>query len=412
MRALPALTLTTAVLLVGFVTWRGAGSHAEVGSAGPTGPAVEIAAAVGPVDPDVEAASKALVEADGPASPTQARALRTAIEKLDLLLERDRTQPDFLFYRGIAAALASDEEGTKSFVARLATASPLRQRDARCVYLKALQILTFDARRPDPALKLLRLLKSEAPTFLPEPVDRALHRALMQASVTRSAPHQGDEAVAFMEEAVKLVRNDPRRLPMTRRMLAMTYARANRFPEAEEIWRAIVEATEGKNVDFVSGLANVLAAQNRWEDAIPWFTRTLELAAAGAPSGDAGVQEARLRRGNCYRMLGHLDEAKADLERYVADRPADHRGQYWLGMLWFDGYDDPEKALPYLEAARRAAPWCDTYGRTLLQLYATRLPDPARAEALKRDMETHEKEYRKKLEALAAESRDGLTLCR
>ena len=37
------------------------------------------------------------------------------------------------------------------------------------------------------------------------------------------------------------VAQDPRLLPMTRRMLALTYTRASRYPEAEEIWRAIVD---------------------------------------------------------------------------------------------------------------------------------------------------------------------------
>ena len=81
-------------------------------------------------------------------------------------------------------------------------------------------------------------------------------------------------------------------------------------------------------------------------------------------------------------------------------------------MLWFDGHDDPAKALPYLERSYRAAPWCEVYGRVLLQLYEVRMPDPAKAASLRREMEANASAHQAKMAALAKESRDGVSICR
>ena len=415
MRTLPVLSLATVALLAGFVFWRARGAHDRYAAAPlpgeATGTAVEVAADE-PLDPDALAASRALKEADAPASPAQSRALNTAIEKLDRLVAREPQNAEYVFYRGIAASMARDEPGLKEFLGRLATVSPLKERDARFVYLKAIGHLAFQASKPDPAVRLLQLLRAEAPTFMPEPVNRALHRALMQASVVRSEPQFRDEAVKLMLEAVALVRNDPRLLAQTQRVLARTYVRAQRFQEAEEIWRTLVEQHGDRDVDAMSGLANTIAMQDRFEEAVAAFTKVLQLLERGAIPGDAGVPEARLRRGNCYRLLGRLEEARADLERYVAEHPDDHRGIHWLGMLWFDAHDDAEKALPYLERAYRAAPWCEVYGRVLLQVYEVRRPDPEKAASLRREMEANAPAHQAKMAALGKESRDGVSICR
>lgn len=415
MRTLPVLSLVTAAIVVGFVAWRARGAHDgfAAGATGtePTGPSVEVAADA-PLDPDALAASRALKEADAPPSPAQSRALDTAIQKLDQLVAREPQNAEYVFYRGIAATMARDESGSSQFLGRLATVSPLKERDARFVYLKAIGLLAFQASKPDPAVRLLQVLRAEAPTFMPEPVNRALHRALMQASVVRSEPQSRDEAVKLMLEAVALVRTDPRLLAQTQRVLARTYIRAQRFHEAEEIWRSLVEQHGERDVDAMSGLANTIAMQDRFDEAVVAFTQVLGLLERGAIAGDAGVPEARLRRGNCYRLLGRLDEARADLERYVAEHPDDHRGVHWLGMLWFDGHDDPAKALPYLERSYRAAPWCEVYGRVLLQLYEVRMPDPAKAASLRREMEANASAHQAKMAALAKESRDGVSICR
>jgi len=215
-----------------------------------------------------------------------------------------------------------------------------------------------------------------------------------------------------MEEALALAGDDPRLVAATRRLLAHTYARAQRFPEAEDLWRKMVEATGGRDVDSVSGLANTLSMQDRFEEAVVEFTRVLTLLEQGAMYGNVGVPEARLRRGNCYRLLGRLDDARADLERYVQGHPDDHRGVHWLGMLWFDGYEDAAKAVPYFERAYRAAPWCEVYGTLLLQVYELRIPNPEKAASLRREMAANTDAHKKKMEALGKESRDGVSICR
>lgn len=81
-------------------------------------------------------------------------------------------------------------------------------------------------------------------------------------------------------------------------------------------------------------------------------------------------------------------------------------------MLWFDAHDDAEKALPYLERAYRAAPWCEVYGRVLLQVYEVRRPDPEKAASLRREMEANAPAHQAKMAALGKESRDGVSICR
>lgn len=411
MRTLPVLSLVTAAIVVGFVAWRG---NDSVPSRPPDPVPVPPTAPAGapPANPDLVAAQTALKEADSAAGPAQARALETAIRRFDALLEKDPDDIELHFQRGIAATMARDQAAAAAHLARLATLSTLKERDARFVYLQAIGILAFDPSKPDKAVRLLRMLRSEVPTFMAEPVRIALHRALLQASVARSDPRLRDEAVRFAEEALALVRNDDRLRPMTQRLLARSYTRAAQFHEAEEIWHELDAAAGGKDVDVVSGLANTLAMQDRFEDAAEAFTKVLALLATGALYRDAGVPEARLRRGNCYRLMGRLDAARADLEEYLRLHPDDHRAVHWIGMLWFDGYDDPDKALPFLERAYRAAPWCEVYGTVLLQVYEIRRPDPVKAASLRREMSDNAEAYRAKMEALSRENRDGVSICR
>lgn len=412
MRALPALSLAVAALVAGFVAWRARGADPQRPAPPPPPVAQAAPDAATAGDPALAAAQTALKAADGAAGPAKARELDTAIRGFDALLAKDPENVELHFQRGIAATMAGDKDAAGVHLARLSTLSPLKERDARFVYLQAIGILAFDPAKPDKAVRQLRTLRAEAPTFMAEPVRIALHRALLQAAVARSDPRLRDEAVRFAEEALALVRDDPRLRPMTQRLLARSYTRSAQFHEAEEIWRELDTAAGGNDIDVISGLANTLAMQDRFEDAAAGFTRVIERLEAGASFRDAGVPEARMRRGNCYRLLGRLDAAREDLERYLAEHPNDHRAVHWVGMLWFDGYDDPAKALPYLERAYRAAPWCDVYGTVLLQLYEIRLPDPVKAASLRREMADNAEAHRAKIEALSQENRDGVSLCR
>lgn len=413
MRTLPVLSLATVALLAGFVFWRARGSDPERPPAPDAVPDPGVVAPEsGPSDPELIAAQLALKEADRTTGPMQSRALEAAIRGFDALIAKRPGSLELHFQRGIAATMAQDQPAAAAHLARLATLSPMKDRDARYVYLQAIGILAFDPSKPDKAVRLLRTLRAEVPTFLAEPVRLALHRALLQASVARSDPRLRDEAVRFAEEALALVRDDDRLRRMTQRLLARSYTRSAQFHEAEEIWHELDAEAGGKDVDVVSGLANTLAMQDRFEDAAEAFTKVLALLDAGALYHDASVTEARLRRGNCYRLLGRLDAARADLELFLQQHPDDHRAVHWVGMLWFDGYDEPAKALPYLERAYRAAPWCEVYGTVLLQLYEIRLPDPEKAASLRREMADNAEAHRAKIEELSKENRDGVSICR
>jgi hypothetical protein len=298
-QTLPALGLATAGLLAGFVAWRVAGTTREPVTERPPVVRAQAPPITVSTDPDVAAVQRALREADASSGPSQGQALGDAIRGLDALMAKHPLDPEFAFYRAITATMAADEPTARNLLAQVATLSPLKERDARVVYLKALVILAFEPEKPDPAVRMLRTLRAEVPTWMADPVRLALHRGLCQATVVRTEPTRADEAVKMAEEAVSLVRDDPRRLVETRRLLAKSYTRAARVPEAEEIWKDLVAGSGGRAVDDVAGLANTVSMQNRYEDAVTHFTEVIELLAAGAVPGDAGVQEARMRRGTC-----------------------------------------------------------------------------------------------------------------
>ncbi|MCC7137485.1 MAG: tetratricopeptide repeat protein [Planctomycetes bacterium] len=405
MRPAPVLALVVAAAsLGGVLAWRGLGR----------GPEDERRAAS---RADDEAAAKALqaalvdLKAADSAGPEAVAARRRAEAALEALIVARPSDPVPVFWRGAAALLARDRPSVDAAVGRIATVSKAGVNDPRVAYLKAVSFVELDPPRPDLGLRILRTLRAEWPSFEPQLVEGALYRALVSAAVARPEPEHLDDSIRWAVEASKLAEDVPIRRIGARRILAQLYERARRFPEAEETWAALVEETRGELPEVVFGYGNVLAQQNQWERAVEVFSRLVDAPAVAKVPPTSVVHEARMRRGNCLRLLGRNDDAKADLERYLADHPDDHRGAYWLGMLWLDGYEDPGRAATWIEKALAAAPWCDGYADVLLQIFEVRKPDAEKAAAVRKDRDAHAEEHRKTRERLMRERRDGTYLC-
>lgn len=405
MRPAPVLALVVAAAsLGGFVAWRGLDRPSDDDRRATT-------------HADDEAAAKALqaalvdLKAADAAGPEAVAARRRAEAALEALIVARPSDPVPVFWRGAAALLARDRATVDAAVGRIATASKSGVNDPRVTYLKAVSLVELDPPRPDLGLRLLRTLRAEWPSFEPQLVEGALFRALVSAAVARPEPRYLEESIRWALEAEKLTEHQPIRRIGARRLLAQLYERASRFPEAEETWAALIEETEGELPEALFGYGNVLARQNQWERAVEVFSRLVDSPSLAKVPPTSVVHEARMRRGNCLRLLGRNDDAKADLERYLADHPDDHRGAYWLGMLWLDGYDDPGRAATWFEKALAAAPWCDGYADVLLQIFEVRKPDAEKAAVIRRDRDAHAEEHRKTRERLMRERRDGTYLC-
>lgn len=360
----------------------------------------------------LENALRHLKAADTATGTDKTDHLFEAAQLLDALEGESPKDDQLPFWRGIVAAMAGEAAAANAALLRLAAANPQGQRSPYYLYLKAMVILQFEEAKPERAVDILRGLRSQAPSFMPEPVARALYRALLAHAVSLE-PWQADKSVLAVQEAIPLARGDRARTFEVHRMLAKAYGRAARYQEAEGEWQSLVKQTDGKVADFQFGLANAYAAQNLWDKAIEHFTIVLDMVAKSksTPSSEPTLKEARMRRGNCYKLLGKNAEAQADLEAYVAMAPEDHRGLYWLGSFYLDPLDEPDKAGPLLERARMIAPYCDAYLRMLLNFYEVRKPDPAKAQALREELEKGLKDRKATREKMGKEHRDGGFIC-
>jgi tetratricopeptide (TPR) repeat protein len=402
-----ALLLGTAVA-AGFGAWalvRPSDTAVDAPPGPPDRPSVVLAA--------LQEAANNLKTADGAVGHRREIAIDAARRRLgELTLEAPR-DPRVAFWSGVAAVLAKDEQGARAAHARMRTLPGVTSRDPEWRYLGALIVLEFEPQKPEPALRALRALQAEAPGFMPEPVDRALYRALLQTAVVRVEPRESESVVQIVLEAVERAKDDPLRSIEAHRMLAYAYSRAGRFVEAQEQWEWLVAKSQGQAADFVAGLGNGFAMQNQWDRAVEEFGRALALRARGKAMrmDDPALDEILLRRGNCYRLLGRTDLARADLEAHLATHPEDHRAMYWLGTLFLDPLDEPERARDHLEKARALAPYCDSYLRLLLQVYEIRQPDAAKAAEVRKTLDEGVEARRKERERLAKEHREGRFIC-
>jgi tetratricopeptide (TPR) repeat protein len=380
-------------------------------------PAGETGATTKAVDPELdrrllEAALlvKAADDSEGPAR--KARAKQAA--EILVALERDHPEdPEIPYWRGFAAVLGEDPEAAKAALERVKAKSPDRGRAPAAALLQASIWLIFEPDKLEAAVRTLKGLPSRAPSFRPQEVAAATYKALRMWATRSLKDRNGDSALRALEDAKKLVTDDPVRLFDTRVAIASALGWNGRWVEAQEAWLALEKETEGKNPDVEMGLADAYAIQNNNAEAAARMTRVLELIGTGdaVPPRYRVLREALLRRGNAYRLLQRGTEAKADLEAYVAQFPEDGRGYYWLGVLRLDVLEDPAGARSALEKARSLSPWCDQYLRTLLQVYEVAAPDAEKAAALREEIDKGTAARAKRREEIQKARGDLRNLC-
>ena len=340
--------------------------------------------------------------------------IREAIGLLAKAESLSPTSADVAFWRGMACVMAKDRPAAQVAIHDVRERSPRGDQDARVHYLQAMSMLAF-AEPPLDALKQTRIARSLAPRWMPELVDLATCRALKRVAIDLLDTNKPDQAIQALKEAVGLVRQNPTEVLEMRRLLVQGYGRAARFLEAEEEAKALLtERRENLDVaEFHLLYAQTLLEQKKWEAAAPEYSEVLRLLAAHrVPISDAWRLEiARLRLGDCLRYTGHVEDGVREVEAYVAAHPEDARGHYVLGEVCFDALDEPERAIAAWERARSLAPWCEEPLMALLRVYEVAKHDPAKAKALKDEIESGKEARRKERARQAALHSDGSLVC-
>lgn len=317
------------------------------------------------------------------------------------------------FWRGVVDVMLHKETDASTAYDRVCALAPSGARNSQALYLRSIHLLEFDPDRAADAVRKLRTLRAQSPDFLAEPVSRALFRALVVVHGIQTRNGDVSKAIDSLKEALRIVDEKSELALVGRRALAYAYGRAGEWPDAERLWQELVKESNGRVGEPLFELAASYAAQNRWADADVEYSRVVALLEEGRqpPAIAKTLHVVYLRRGNCRRLLERYADAKADLETYLKLEPDDHRGQYWLGMIWNDGFQKPDVALALWEKARAAAPWCDNYPKAMISVYETTLPDPAKAKALRDDLAAHKQEHEDERTRRALAGEYGGILC-
>jgi hypothetical protein len=367
------------------------------------------------MDPRLRAAIALLLEADK--APDAAQKTAKAKEAIAKVTDAERSRTgdatDLAFWRGLAAVMAGDDREARAALERVRSTSRLGRRDSRAYYLHAMVLAAFEPDKLENAVRSLRMLRAQAPQFMPEPVELALFDGLRKLAVRHINKRDPDGGVSLLQEAALLTRIDLAVRIDVRRELVRALGRAGRWMESRDEASALLELSKGRSLPDRYMLAVAHAAQNQWAPAVEHYSAVIAALDAGTvpEPGATVLREAILRRANARRYLGDLPGSKADLERYVREMPDDGRGHYWLGMYFLDGLDDARSALPHLEKARALLPWCDDPLRALLMIYEVQVPDPEKAKALKTEIDEKAEERKKGRERVGKERTTESGLC-
>lgn len=117
-----------------------------------------------------------------------------------------------------------------------------------------------------------------------------------------------------------------------------------------ERWRALQQQAEDNPRDPRAAveLANFLFDIERWDDAIFWYRRTLEL--------EPQNTDARTDLGTCYYNRARYDEAIAEYTQALEHEPGKPQALYGLAMAGLRGKQDRAGARRILEQLRRSHP--------------------------------------------------------
>lgn len=333
---------------------------------------------------------RSIVAANRAASAERIAILDSARRELLPLETNHADEAGVHFARGVIEVLAHKEADAQAAYMRLVAATPSGVTHRMSVYLRSIHVLEFDPKHAAEAVRLLPALQARAPDFMPEPVRRALFRALVLDHESKIEAERYDEAVDLIGRAVDAAGADVALALEARRARALALALADRWAESEAAWRQLIIDDPDSATGSRFRLAAALAFQNKTADAEAAYSAVIDAVPRGVVGPGSAEEQliARFRRGNCRRILGRFGEAKADIEAYLAAHPADYRAKYWLAVVLIDGFAKPEAAEPLLIAAHEVAPWCETYLRLLVSLYEDLRPDPEKAAVLRKELET------------------------
>jgi len=107
-------------------------------------------------------------------------------------------------------------------------------------------------------------------------------------------------------------------------VLAHLHERARHFDEAERLYKRVAEADLGAYMAHVE-LANIYEAQNRLEDAVVERERAM--------AADIGDPSLELQAGLTYEYAGHYAQADTVLRQAIKDNPRETRTYYVLGLV-------------------------------------------------------------------------------
>ncbi|MEG6508786.1 tetratricopeptide repeat protein [Methyloligella sp. 2.7D] len=121
--------------------------------------------------------------------------------------------------------------------------------------------------------------------------------------------------------------------------------------EAKEILEALI-AESPDDIRPVDALGNIMRSHERYEEALPYYDKAIELA------GDPKPENWTLyySRGVCYERLKNWSKAEADLKQALELAPDESLILNYLGYTWVDHGTNLKQAMSYIRKAVKLKP--------------------------------------------------------
>jgi tetratricopeptide (TPR) repeat protein len=115
-------------------------------------------------------------------------------------------------------------------------------------------------------------------------------------------------------------------------------------------WQELREKAEANPRDAKAALelANFLFDHERWQDAVPWYQRVVEL--------EPRHTDARTDLATCLHQVGRFDEAVKEYQRSLELEPDKPQALYGLALTRLHGFRDRDGARRDFERLRRTHP--------------------------------------------------------
>jgi tetratricopeptide (TPR) repeat protein len=130
-------------------------------------------------------------------------------------------------------------------------------------------------------------------------------------------------------------------------LASLTWNQTHIYQDAETLWRD----TRNKNPNswmVWTNLGNALAQQKRYDEAIPYYMKALELA--------PNLHDTHWNVGVALVRQGKVDEAETEFRKAIEIMPTFAHAYESLGELYYYRRNDPQKAIQYYQQALKIAP--------------------------------------------------------